>query len=109
MATQNPKILLFLDNTTSHPNLKLTNIQLYFFPPIRVILERIDTSDMSVEEFISFDDDLLTEDDAHFTTNTNPKTSDDNENNNDDDDSDGENDNADEAEMSYTEALLQID
>lgn len=197
MAIQNRKILLFLDNATSHPNLNLSNIQLCFFPPnttsrlqpldqgiinafkvhyrtrvvkrllskietvasvsdlvrcincldaiywikeaiekmpgtvvpncfrkagfqleqhddcnsddenvplkeLRIILERIDICDISVEEFISFDENVLTEDDTCFTANTNPKTADDN-------DSDSEDDAADKAKMSHTEVLMQID
>ena len=33
MAIQKRHILLFMDNATSHPNLKLSNTQLIFLPP----------------------------------------------------------------------------
>lgn len=33
MGKQNRKVLLFLDNATSHPDLQLRNIKLHFFPP----------------------------------------------------------------------------
>jgi hypothetical protein len=33
MKNLNHKIIIFLDNTTCHPNVKLTNIQLSFLPP----------------------------------------------------------------------------
>lgn len=33
MIIQNRNILLFLDNASSHPNLKLSNVQLVFLPP----------------------------------------------------------------------------
>lgn len=33
MVIQKRKILLFLDNASSHPNLKLSNVQLVFLPP----------------------------------------------------------------------------
>lgn len=33
MGRQNRKVLLFLDNATSHPNIALKNVKLLFFPP----------------------------------------------------------------------------
>ena len=33
MHLQNRQVLLFLDNATSHPHVKLTNVKLKFFPP----------------------------------------------------------------------------
>lgn len=33
MERQNRKVLLFLDNATSHPNITLKNVKLIFFPP----------------------------------------------------------------------------
>lgn len=33
MERQNRKVILFLDNATSHPNIRLENVKLFFFPP----------------------------------------------------------------------------
>lgn len=200
MSMQKRKILLFLDNATSHPNLNLSNVKLVFLPPnttshiqpldqgiinsfkvhyrtnvvkrllsriddvsnvfdlvksvdvldaiywikqaiekmpntvipncfrkagfkfqqhseiaddanvplreLRVVLERIQCDDMaSVEDFVCFDDDLLTESDT-FTTNSTEKAVKDS----DDDDSDSEvTEETADIELTESIALLSID